>query len=185
RNNLADWVCGFAHNTGQGFSFNAVLCGAMAAIEIAHRFHWHHLWIETDSSLVVKAFKNDALISWKLRNRYIREEEVSNLVKSIFASEGSVVNLTDKILSMTYGITMRAAFVKILQRVNRTKTKIEKVHREIDMILQDIIDDHKSVHKEANKDEDLDLVDVLLKIQQENDQSQLPLTDDNLKSIIQ
>ncbi|CAJ2633815.1 unnamed protein product [Trifolium pratense] len=149
--------------------------------------------------------------------RYIREEEVSNLVKSIFASEGSVVNLTDKILSMTYGITMRAAFgkkskhqqsfklaiqeiarllggfciadlypsVKILQRVNRTKTKIEKVHREIDMILQDIIDDHKSVHKEANKDEDLDLVDVLLKIQQENDQSQLPLTDDNLKSIIQ
>ncbi|MCI02775.1 cytochrome P450, partial [Trifolium medium] len=67
--------------------------------------------------------------------------------------------------------------------VNRAKTKIEKVHREIDMIMQDIIDDHKSSLKEANKDEDL--VDVLLKIQQENDQSQHPLTDDYFKSIIQ
>ncbi|GAU28385.1 hypothetical protein TSUD_257130 [Trifolium subterraneum] len=147
--------------------------------------------------------------------RPIREEEVSNLVKSIASTEGSVVNLTQKISLMTYGVTMRAAFgkkikhqqafklaiqetasllggfciadlypsVKILQRVNRSKTKIEKVHREIDMILQDIIDDHKSIHKEDNKDEDL--VDVLLKIQQENDHSQHPLTDDNLKPIIQ
>ncbi|PNX84973.1 ribonuclease H [Trifolium pratense] len=49
---------------------NAKLCGAMSAIEIAHRFHWNQLWIETDSSLVVKAFKNDALIPWKLRNRW-------------------------------------------------------------------------------------------------------------------
>jgi hypothetical protein len=147
--------------------------------------------------------------------RHIREEEVSNLVKSISASEGSIVNLTHKISSMTYGITTRAAFgkkskhqqafklaieeiarllggfciadlypsVKILQRVNRTKTKVEKIHREIDMILQDIIDDHKRIPKEANKDEDL--VDVLLKIQQENDHSQHSLTDDNMKSIIQ
>jgi cytochrome P450 len=116
--------------------------------------------------------------------RYIREEEVSNLVKSISASEGSVVNLTHKILAMTYGITARAAFgkkskhqkafksaieetarllggfciadlypsIKILQRVNRAKTKMEKVHREIDMILQDIIDDHRSIPKEANKE---------------------------------
>jgi hypothetical protein len=51
------------------------------------------------------------------------------------------------------------------------------------MILQDIIDDHKSILKEANKDEDL--VDVLLKIQKENCQSQNPLTDDDFKSIIQ
>jgi cytochrome P450 len=116
---------------------------------------------------------------------------------------------------MTYGITARAAFgkkskhqkafksaieetarllggfciadlypsIKILQRVNRAKTKMEKVHREIDMILQDIIDDHRSIPKEANKDEDL--VDVLLKIQQENDHTQHSLTDDNMKSIIQ
>ncbi|XP_045831742.1 cytochrome P450 71D10-like [Trifolium pratense] len=147
--------------------------------------------------------------------RSIREEEVSDLVKSISANEGSVVNLTQKIYSLTYGIVARACFgkrnkyqqefksaieetinllggfciadlypsIKILQRVNWTKTKIEKVHREIDMIMQDIIDDHKSISKEANKDEDL--VDVLLKIQQESDQSEHPLTDDDLKPIIQ
>ncbi|KAK2378033.1 cytochrome P450 71D10 [Trifolium repens] len=147
--------------------------------------------------------------------RSIREEEVSNLVKSISANEGSVVNLTRMIYTLTNGIVARACFgkrnkhqqefisaidetvsllggfciadlypsIKILQRVNRTKTKIEKIHREIDMILQDIIDDHKSILKEANKDEDL--VDVLLKIQKENCQSQNPLTDDDFKSIIQ
>jgi ribonuclease HI len=70
RNFLADMVCCFAQNTGQGFAFHAELCGAMSAIEIAHSFHWRQLWIETDSSLVVKAFKNDAIIPWKLRNRW-------------------------------------------------------------------------------------------------------------------
>ena len=60
---------------------------------------------------------------------------------------------------------------------------MEKLHRELDMTLQDIIDDHKSIHKEASDDEDL--VDVLLKIQQENYHSQHPLSDDNIKSIIQ
>ncbi|PNY15815.1 cytochrome p450 [Trifolium pratense] len=147
--------------------------------------------------------------------RSIREEEVSDLVKSISASEGSVVNLTHKIFAMTYGITARAAFgkkskhqqafksalqeivfllggncivdlypsIKMLQRVSWAKTKMEKLHKEIDMILQDIIDDHKRVQNEETKDEDI--VDALLKIQQENDHSQHPLTDDSMKSIIQ
>ncbi|MCI32211.1 cytochrome P450, partial [Trifolium medium] len=60
---------------------------------------------------------------------------------------------------------------------------MEKLLREVDMILQDIIDEHKSRPIEARKDEDL--VDVLLKIQQENDHSQHPLTDENIKSVIQ
>jgi len=147
--------------------------------------------------------------------RSIREDEVSNFVKSITESEGSVVNLTQKIFSMTNGITARAAFgkrsrhqdvfisamekvlvllggfeiadlypsIKMLQWMSREKTKMEKLHREIDMIMQDIIDDHRSIHKEASNDEDL--VDVILKIQQENYHSEHPLTDDNMKSIIQ
>ncbi|AES98823.1 putative premnaspirodiene oxygenase [Medicago truncatula] len=146
--------------------------------------------------------------------RYIREEEVSNLVKSISASEGSIVNLSHKIFLMTSGITTRAAFgkrskhqeafksaikeiasllgefciadvypsVKMFQWVSRAKTKVEKLHKEIDMILQDIIVDHKNIHKEESKDEDL--VDTLLKIQQENDHSHNPLTDNNMKAII-
>ncbi|XP_045806074.1 cytochrome P450 71D10-like [Trifolium pratense] len=150
--------------------------------------------------------------------RFIREEEVSDLVKSIFVSEGLIVNLTQKISSLTYGIVARTAFgkkskhqqafksaieqvlsllggicisdlypsIKILPKMSRAKTKLEKLHRQLDMILQDIIDGHKSSHSEVCKDEE-DLVDALIKIQQENDysQSQNPLTDDNIKSIIQ
>ncbi|KAK2378028.1 cytochrome P450 71D10 [Trifolium repens] len=144
--------------------------------------------------------------------RHIREEEVSNLVKSISTSEGSVVNLTQKIMATTYGITARTAFgkknihqeafklamevalsliggvcivdlypsIKMLRRMSRAKTKLEKAQRDLDTILQDIIDDHR---REESKDEDL--VDVLLNIQQENYHSQHPLTDDNLKAIIQ
>ena len=147
--------------------------------------------------------------------RSIRDDEVTNLVKSITASEGSVVNLSHKILSMTYGILTRAAYgkrnrhqdvfisalekvkvllggfdisdlypsIKMLQWMSGEKTKMQKLHRELDMIMQDIIDDHRSIDKEASKDEDL--VDVLLKIQQENYHSEHPLTDDNMKSIIQ
>jgi cytochrome P450 len=145
----------------------------------------------------------------------IREEEVSGLIKSISESEGSVVNLTQKIISMTYGIVTRATIgkknrheqvfisaikelgsllgvmciadlypsIKMLQRmVSKEKTKLEKIHRETDIILQDIIDDRKINHREVSTDEDI--VDVLLKIQQENDHSQHLLTDDNIKSVI-
>ncbi|KAK5772748.1 hypothetical protein PVK06_049042 [Gossypium arboreum] len=43
----------------------------------------------------------------------IRQEEVSDLVKYISSNQGSPINLTKKIFSMTYGITSRAAFSNI------------------------------------------------------------------------
>ena len=111
---------------------------------------------------------------------FIREEEVSDLVKSISANEGSIVNLSKSIFSMTYGIVARSAFgkknrheqvfkstieealdlgllgefciadlypsIKILQKVSRVKTRVEKLQGEIDTILQDIINDHRNNH---------------------------------------
>ncbi|XWS51769.1 hypothetical protein CRYUN_Cryun11dG0011500 [Craigia yunnanensis] len=44
--------------------------------------------------------------------RSIREEEVLNLIKSIHESDGKPINLSEKIYSMTYGITARTAFGK-------------------------------------------------------------------------
>jgi hypothetical protein len=145
--------------------------------------------------------------------RSIREEEVSKLVKSISTCEGSIVNLTENIFSMTYGITARAVFGKrtkhqqkfktameevvsllggfciadlypsiriLLQRASKAKTRLEKLHRETDKILQDIINDHKSSHG------DEDVVDLLLKFQHGNiDHLQNHLTDDNIKAVIQ
>ncbi|KAK2378031.1 cytochrome P450 71D10 [Trifolium repens] len=147
--------------------------------------------------------------------RPIREEEVSKLVKSTSESEGSIVNLTEMIMSMSCAVIARAAFgkknkhqqvfksamreamsmlgglciadlypsIKMLQRLSSAKTKMEKLQREVDFILQEIIDEHKSRPIKARKDEDL--VDVLLKIQQENDHSQDTLSDENIKSVIQ
>ncbi|MCH84036.1 ribonuclease H protein, partial [Trifolium medium] len=51
-------------------SLFAELCGVLRAIEIAAQRNWLNLWIETDSSLVVLAFKNSSLIPWSLRNRW-------------------------------------------------------------------------------------------------------------------
>ena len=42
----------------------------VTAIEIANQRRWRNLWIETDSALVVMAFKNATLIPCNLRNRW-------------------------------------------------------------------------------------------------------------------
>ncbi|KAI5432855.1 hypothetical protein KIW84_020240 [Lathyrus oleraceus] len=146
--------------------------------------------------------------------RSIREEEVGDLVKSIAASEESVVNLSHKISDMTHAFVARAAFgkrikhqqafrsaideisillggfciadlypsIKMLQSMSMAKTKFEKLHKEVDVIMQDVVDDHRSVHRNVSKDEDI--VDALLQIQRESEQSQHPVTDINIKSII-
>jgi hypothetical protein len=58
RNNDADFLLGFAEPLGFASSYLAELQGALRAIEVAHQMNWKNLWIETDSVLVVLAFKN-------------------------------------------------------------------------------------------------------------------------------
>jgi len=70
RDKESNFILCFAENTGIGNSLHAELCGAMRAIELAHQNQWSSLWLESDSTLVVKAFKKHALIPWKLRNRW-------------------------------------------------------------------------------------------------------------------
>lgn len=143
--------------------------------------------------------------------RSIREGEVSELIEKIRASEGSVFNLSHHIYLMTFGIAARAAFgkksryqqvfvAKIKEQLKllggfsladlypssrvlqlMAKGKIEKVHGEIDRLLQDIIQEHRNREGvEAVED----LVDVLLKFQRENE-SEFSLTDENIKAVIQ
>ncbi|KAL5549561.1 hypothetical protein UlMin_004792 [Ulmus minor] len=153
--------------------------------------------------------------------RSIREEEISNLVKGIQLSEGSQINLSERILSLSYGITARAAFgkkckhekefisivkeaskvtagfcvadmypsIKILQHFSGLRKKLEKLHREVDSILGNIIDEHREKMMKVKQDGDgvgdveEDLVEVLLKLQKSGDLDH-PLTDNNIKAVL-
>jgi ribonuclease HI len=70
RNCYSDCMLSVAENIGISDAFQAELCGAMRAIEIAHQKNWLNLWLETDSKLVVLAFSNEAIIPWNLSNRW-------------------------------------------------------------------------------------------------------------------
>lgn len=70
RNHNSDFLLCFAENTGQEDAYYAELSGALRAIELAKQFNWFNLWLELDSLLVVNAFKNKALVPWRLRNRW-------------------------------------------------------------------------------------------------------------------
>lgn len=80
-------IC-FGEKTGLGDSLHAELSGVMRAIELASTHHWTNLWLETDSELVVRAFKNNAIIPWHLCNRWLNCMQVISrmnfLVSHIF-----------------------------------------------------------------------------------------------------
>ncbi|GAV60715.1 LOW QUALITY PROTEIN: p450 domain-containing protein, partial [Cephalotus follicularis] len=143
--------------------------------------------------------------------RCVREEEVSKLIKSISSDDGLLINLSERIYSLIYGITSRAAFgkkcniqdqeafilvmketnklysvvadlypsIKVLEKISGMRSKVEKVFKKMDRILQKIINEHRGRDGEA----EADLVDVLLKLQQEGN-LEFPLTDENIKAVI-
>ncbi|KAK7387154.1 hypothetical protein VNO78_27703 [Psophocarpus tetragonolobus] len=143
----------------------------------------------------------------------IREEEASYLVKEIGLSEGSSINLTKMINSFSYGLTSRVAFggksadqeafiivmkdvlkvvsgfsladmypIKVLQVLTGLRSKVEKIHKEVDRILEKIVNDHRDTSSET-KETNEDLVDVLLKLQKQNNLEH-PLSDSVIKATI-
>ncbi|KAL5803893.1 hypothetical protein ACOSQ3_030693 [Xanthoceras sorbifolium] len=150
--------------------------------------------------------------------RSVREEEVSNLINWIASKEGSPINFTEKIHSLAFGVTSRAAFgkkrndqeifiavvkeatklaagfdfadlfpsIEAIQWISGTKYQLQKLHQEIDRILENIIKEHQKDNEtlEIGKSEESeDLVDVLLKVQKQDD-SEFHLTTDNIKAVI-
>ncbi|XVE50808.1 hypothetical protein DITRI_Ditri01bG0193000 [Diplodiscus trichospermus] len=151
----------------------------------------------------------------------IREEEVSDLIKFIALNEGSPINLSEKLFSLSYGITARSAFGKkskgqeeyiriisevvklsagfcladmypsseLLKKISGMRIKAEKLHKASDRILENIVNEHKEKRNkmiEATGKEQVegDLVDVLLKLQEQGD-LEIPLTNDSIKAVIQ
>ncbi|CAM8951773.1 unnamed protein product [Rhodiola kirilowii] len=72
--------------------------------------------------------------------------------------------------------------LEVLSVFTGMKRKVQNQHRIIDRILEDIIKEHREATP-SNDDTEVDLVDVLLRIQR-NHNLPFPLTDDNLKAVI-
>ncbi|KAK6129774.1 hypothetical protein DH2020_036481 [Rehmannia glutinosa] len=155
----------------------------------------------------------------------IRNDEVSGLIKSIQLSSGKAINLTEMIFSLLSSITCRAAFgkvckdsdalIKIMKEVlemagefaiadlfpswkilgTLSKPRYMKMRRKLDVILDDIINEHKeNLAKMARENGDIakrgngefgkeDLVDVFLRIK-ENEELEFPIGNDNIKAVI-
>ncbi|KAJ8645492.1 hypothetical protein MRB53_007240 [Persea americana] len=153
--------------------------------------------------------------------QHLREEEVSNLIRSIYDETDTPINFTQKIMSMTNNIIARAAFgkknkdqekflsalretVKLaggfyfadlfpswksLHFLSRMKSRMEIVHRKMDEVFDDIIEDHRQkiaaaqTTRGGSESKVEDLVDVLLRIQQHRELG-FPITTDNIKGVI-
>lgn len=149
--------------------------------------------------------------------RFQREEELKNLVKDLILSEGSSINLSEKVDSLAYGLTSRTAFgeeiegkekyrklmkevskmaggfsvadlypsIGILQVLTGLRQGIERLHNEMDEILENVVRIHreKDLKKRDKEETGEDLVDVLLKMQKDSDLEH-PLSDIIVKATI-
>jgi ribonuclease HI len=70
RNADSSFLGAYAFNIGVSTSLKAEQIGAMIAIETAAFKGWSHLWLESDSMLVVHAFSSSKIVPWPLRNRW-------------------------------------------------------------------------------------------------------------------
>jgi len=59
----------FASNLGAISILEAELTAIIIALENAAKFNWQNIWVESDFSIAVLAFKNSDLIPFRLRNR--------------------------------------------------------------------------------------------------------------------
>ncbi|KAL6143786.1 hypothetical protein ACLB2K_054481 [Fragaria x ananassa] len=152
--------------------------------------------------------------------RPIREKEILNLIEWIGSRAGSPINLTRKVLSLTYSITSQAAFgnqskdqeefiyamkklikagtgfnvadvfpsFKLLHMISGVQPKLERLQKQADRILENIIKEHIQATATTKTDEaqvQEDLVDVLLKFHVNHYCGrELSLTTDNIKAVI-
>lgn len=93
RNSFGFTVGCFAQKLDTESAFIAEIYGAMIAIEIADQNNWLNIWLETDSMLLVMAFKSAHMVPCSLRNRWANCLELTKnmnfLVSHIFREGNS------------------------------------------------------------------------------------------------
>ncbi|GAU16832.1 hypothetical protein TSUD_367790 [Trifolium subterraneum] len=65
RDSTSSFLGAYTYNLGISTSLNAELIGAMLAIETAFSKGWSHLWLESDSMLVVLTFSSSKVVPWE------------------------------------------------------------------------------------------------------------------------
>ncbi|KAK0600296.1 hypothetical protein LWI29_013493 [Acer saccharum] len=101
------------------------------------------------------------------------------------------LSLLEDTLKLADGFHIADLFPSIegfLQWITGIKSKLEKMHKEADQILENIINEHRrdkeaTLMEHGKHEKNEDLVDVLLKVQ-ENGDAGLRLTTDNIKAVI-
>ncbi|KAK9221000.1 hypothetical protein WN944_009424 [Citrus x changshan-huyou] len=111
--------------------------------------------------------------------RYDREEEVSEVIRSIASKAGSEFAVA------AAGSNTADLFpsIKFLQLIAGVKSQVEKIHQQADKIISNIIEERKTRLETGKSEEDRDLVDVLLR-DQENGNLQFPMTIKTIKAEI-
>ncbi|XP_049400410.1 desmethyl-deoxy-podophyllotoxin synthase-like isoform X1 [Solanum stenotomum] len=94
-----------------------------------------------------------------------------------------------KIVDLAGGFDLPDTFpsLKFLHPLTGAKAAMEKIHHQIDKILESVLQEHKAARKLAINREDKmhkeDLVDVLLRVQESGD-LEVPITTDTIKAVI-
>jgi len=99
----------FAINLGISNAPVAERIGEKNPIESAQRKGCHHLWLKTNSKLVVLAFKSHNIVPWKFKNRWLNYLSIASLmpfiVSNIYWERNHYANkLTNLGLSITSSI---------------------------------------------------------------------------------
>lgn len=112
------------------------------------------------------------------------------------AAFGNECRVPEELASLGNGESVAGGFdiaelfpsAKWLQLVSGLRSRLERLHRQIDELLEKVIIEHKEAKSKAKQGQgeaDEDLVDVLLNFQGGNDSDEdICLTDNNIKAII-
>ncbi|CAM8891387.1 unnamed protein product [Rhodiola kirilowii] len=103
------------------------------------------------------------------------------------ARQDEFINLITESTRLSSGFDISDMFpsVKILSRVSPMRPKLEKLHKQVDEILQGLIDSHvEHLSKNtAERDAQEGLLDVLLRFRRTGNEFDITLTDDHIKAV--
>uniref|UniRef100_A0A2C9W9V4 Cytochrome P450 n=1 Tax=Manihot esculenta TaxID=3983 RepID=A0A2C9W9V4_MANES len=98
------------------------------------------------------------------------------------------IPLVEEITEVVGGFNLADLFpsMKLLHVISGSMSRLVRLHREADRIIENVINDHRARKKTLKIDSEVeedDLVDVLLRLQEQGN-LEFPLTNDNIKAVI-